>query len=383
MNSNSLHFIVFLSRKMVTADVAVPFFVALNANNACKVTFITFDKQTAEQITENQLLYSAIKSIGQLIYMPTQRHNGSRLIVTKVLVITKLLCFFFEKVLRKKTFFLHFKQLNDGALYWFGKFFENKTIFMQSGKSASNQKVDEHIKERKTRTKIVCGKTVLFFDETIFENYSINRKKQRCIQIPFTTSLKGWLDYRDTILTQYSLNNNSSRAVAIILSSMEIDWLDRPILDDANFYSLFDRTLRIIREEFANYRVLIKLHPATETATRVKIDEVIKRHNHDGSIEITALSPSLLVAIVDFVVANIVSTTFQTFKFFKVPTIEFTAYHPEILKLTNQQSFQPELVDYFVNNSDQEFQRVLKCLPKKKLRDNSVPTELPDLKLTI
>ena len=105
MNSDSLHFIVFLSRKMVTADVAVPFFVALNATNACKVTFITFDKQTAEQIKENQLLCSAIESIGCLIHMPTQKHNGCRSVVAKVLIAIKLLNFFFEKIVRKKHFF--------------------------------------------------------------------------------------------------------------------------------------------------------------------------------------------------------------------------------------------------------------------------------------
>ena len=366
----------------MTADVAVPFFVALNATNACKVTFITFDKQTAEQIKENQLLYSAIESIGCLIHMSTQKHDGCRSVVAKVLIAIELLRFFFEKIVRKKTFFLHFKQLNDGPLYWFGKCFEKKTIFMQSGKSASNQKVDEHIKERKTRTKEVCGSTVLFFDNAVFETYSINAEKQRCIQIPLTISLRGWIDYRDKFLIQNLSNFNDSSAIAIILSSMEVDWLDRPILDDTNFYSLLDRTLRIISQEFANHRVFIRLHPATEIATKVKIDEVINRHNHNGLIEITDLSPSLLVAIVDFVVANIVSTTFQTFKFFQVPTVEFTSYHPEILKLTNQRSFQPELVDYFVNKSDQEFQRVLKSLPSKRLRNRFAPSELPDLKLT-
>jgi len=382
MTSKPLHFIVFLSRKMVTVDVAVPFFVSLNAKTPCKVTFITFDKQTAEMINANQLLLSAIKAIGCLVYMPTQTRDGHRSVAAKALVFARLLCLLFEKIFRRKTFFLHYKQLNDGPLHWLGRFCEKKTIFMQSGKSASSQKVDEHIKERKYRTRKVCGGTVLYFDDTVFETYSINVEKQKCIHVPLTVSLSGWIDFRDKFLIEHVGYDKGSKAVALILSSMEIDWLDRPILNNTNFYLLLDRTLRIITKELPNYRVFIKLHPATVQTTKVKIEEVIKRYNDNDSIEITDLSPSCLVAIVDWAVANIVSTTFQTFEFFQVPTVEFSAYHPEILKLTKQQSFQPELVDYFVHNSDKEFKRVIIELFKQKRLKKFVPTELPELHLT-
>ena len=366
---------------MLTADVAVPFFVALSSRQKCKIKFITFDRVTFELIKENELIFSAIESIGCLMLLSPKATFHTLGWLKKIYISFVLLYFLFLKIFFSKTYFVHFKQLNDGPLSFLGKICEQKTIFMQSGPSMSDQRIDQHIKKRKTLNNNACGKTLFYFDSDVFKQYNFDIKRQNQFLLPITVAFREWDDFRIKFLSEKGLGNSNFKTVSFILSSIDTEWLDKPFLDNTDFFSLFVKSLDLLTTTLPDYQILIKLHPVTNAKTKAKIEKIVDQYSRTLNVQITSLNPSLLSAVSDMVLANIASSTFLTFKFYKVPTIEYSCYHADVLKLTAGKSFSPKLVDFFVNGSEAKFKGVLTDLSKRKTRENFEYMELPEIKL--
>ena len=77
-------------------------------------------------------------------------------------------------------------------------------------------------------------------------------------------------------------------------------------------------------------------------------------------------------------ICNYYSTTISTANLLSVPTIEYTDYHREALKLTNQGSLYPEYVDFFIKRDKKLEKVLLSCLKKD---EKEFLTYSPDKKL--
>jgi hypothetical protein len=150
--------------------------------------------------------------------------------------------------------------------------------------------------------------------------------------------------------------------------------------DPNELRALLQETLDLIGQACPSLPIFLKPHPTMRPHEIVELEQILGAVPGCKTV-ITYLHPMMLGLRARFAIANLYSTTFSTFRFCGVPTVEYSDYAPHILQETAGGSLRPEFVSYFVNRNRPALKSTLarlasvpKALPAES--SSSVPVEL-------
>ena len=126
--------------------------------------------------------------------------------------------------------------------------------------------------------------------------------------------------------------------------------------------------------------IFLKPYPlATPIKNKENIDTLYKillSQNYKKFV-VTYLHPMILAQSSMLMIANSNTATFADFRYFDVPTIEYTHYSDLLLKKTNNQSIRPDWVSYFINHDRIKLKNCLKKLTSEKFtKYNYIPNKI-------
>ena len=98
------------------------------------------------------------------------------------------------------------------------------------------------------------------------------------------------------------------------------------------------------------FAILLKPHAITELK---RLDIILKSLNFEN-VYISYLHPGVMARNSVAVICNYYSTAIADYWHSGVPTIEFTRYSGQLLRVTNNRSFGGDYIDYFIDMAEFE-----------------------------
>ena len=357
---------VFLSNKLITLDTILPLLLEFKERAPdLRFEFICFEPSTEAAIRQNTVLYDVLKSLGRLRMLGRNKKGPLHTIAHRFSILGPMARIALW-LLHPRTRLLHFKALNSWPLRLLAWMAPQRTIFAQGsavGFAEVEKRVSEAMKPRNYVRIPPAGKHIVMFSEhwPWLDGYDLADRAIYRLAPPFT--LHSWVcyvqknkdHYLDQALEAAGFEPGSEFGVAIL------NWLGPSPLfripEDTP--KLLGETLEVLREACPELPIMIKPHPATRPRELAILNELLKRFSQ-SKLVVTHLHPMVLAMRARFVIGNNYSTTFSTFKYCGVPSIEYSDYAEAILKETSGGSMRPEIVTYFINRDKAELQHVLK-----------------------
>lgn len=377
--------VIFLNNKLITCDTIVPFvYEVVSQRPEFHAHFICFNRSTEVAIRRNIMLNDAIEEIGELQMMGfTGKGLGAwlRHRATVAIQLAKLLFL----ALTGRAVFLHFKALNFGPLRLLGHLAESRTMFFQGsqfGVTAIEQLISDGMKPRKHVMPKPLGKYWASFNDDWREK-GRNRPDQTCVQIPRPILFASWQRYirqRGEQAFQSVIAENRLPDCSLIAAMMLPPMDNDPFFDGHDrHFQLFDEIFEVMAEVHPNMPVFIKPHPASSPHILERIREHLKKVSIPHAF--CEIHPLALAGRSAYVIGIGYSTTFGFFRSVGIPTIEYAAYRPDLLEMSNNGSMRPDMVMHFINNDRAGLKDCMAQLVANRSEPAPLITEKLDLAL--
>jgi hypothetical protein len=336
--------IVFVRNKLITLDTVLPVLLEMKDKHNISSEIIVFDKLAHDAIYKNVVLRDAINYIGREVFIT----KGIKLKLLRrmyvLLVLSRLTidCFRGNKI-------IHFGHLNKWPLKFLALLFNKNTYQMQG--SAYGFKYSQINRSMKNlvlpppvgKNIIICAKNI---EQTGFNNSGLEKN---IYSFGETRTRKSWVGYinskSDYYFSKYHPDiDPATGPIVFILGA--IDGYERQ-------YKLFHLTIKVLSSLPENIPILLKPHAYTE------MDTVYKAIAGLDSFHITYLHPSVLATRARVFLSNSFSNTLADAHSYGVKTVEYSHYASEKLEITNYGSSDPQFVDYFINNDNNEFINIM------------------------
>ena len=154
-----------------------------------------------------------------------------------------------------------------------------------------------------------------------------------------------------------------------------MDSTSKLLVNPGDFPVLFEETLKILSQECPDIPIVIKLHPATYPSYLDRQKQILARSPKKNVI-VADIHPLLLAMRAKAFLCNTVSSTLMFAKYMGVPTIEYSHYSKDVLKITDGKSMRPEFVTYFANRDEQQLCQFLKLVLSHSEQEQ--PQEMED-----
>lgn len=375
---------IFIGHKLISVDTVLPLVYELKKQNKVnKVKFITTDILTFKGIKKNYVILDAIEKIGTLVFI------GNRFKIYKVIkkpnTLDKIkssinknirkffgLPFFLQLIilsLFNKLLIFHFK-LFDLSPWRIIRYF-NKSNIYKLDKSWGNKKEIEvavALEGKKINTpkhdKSVGNIIAFHKDSSLLKNCN---KIKKSFLLPPTSNYKAWINFLKKNYNFYisaELKRNNLKINQDIITIMLGTFAPLGFLNskEAAIYCLKE-TLSVLTKLNLKFPIFVKPHVVSDEGVYSKIIKSFK----NNKIIVTQLHPGILALKSKVFIVNNYSTTISTAKLLSVPTIEYTDYSKEMLKITKNKSVRPDYVDYFINRDKAKLKRtILNCMKYKK-----------------
>ena len=349
--------IIFLSNKLLSLDTILPIILNFNKEKKLKVIFYVFNLETFNAIKKNIILYQAISDTGKLMTLGKYTKNtpsGLR----KLSILTSLIKLIITAQFYKKIF-IHFKALEYYPLRLLFLFNRKNCILMEPNCWGHTKSIDAAYNIDANRNLDALNEPrytaytylATFSDDWAqvnFFNYQLNNKK-KIFYLPPTRADKNWIKYCKKISLELKNKNNSIKK--IYNNKKSILFLLGPLgkiisLDNkTNGEHLFVKTIKAIKK-VPNSFIVIKPHVNSDVQ---KAKKILKQLNFK-SYAISYLHVSVLANYCKFAISNYMSLALIDAWVVGIPCIEYTKYHPMLLKVTHNKSLYPEFIDYFLEN---------------------------------
>jgi hypothetical protein len=336
--------IVFVKNKLITLDTVIPILVEMKDKYNISSEVVVFDDLAHEAIGNNIVLKDAINYVGGELFITRGEKVKTLRLFYVVMCFSKLL---FHFVRGAKI--LHFGHLNVWPLKLIAKIFNKNTYQLQSTAYDFNYPLI-NIKNKGLKAVEPLGKNIVIFGKRFGESrFSEYISKRKIFFFGETRTRSHWIKYirnkNDYYFNLYHRDIDlSNGAVIFILGTIDGYEHKRP---------LFESTIKILSEKFQDIPVLLKPHAYTE------IDIVKEAIASLDNFYITYLHPSVLATRAIFFISNNFSNVLADAHSFGVTTIEYSKYSVGELLSYNNNSIEPEYVDYFINNNPNKLSDIL------------------------
>ncbi|MBT5399916.1 hypothetical protein HOL24_05180 [bacterium] len=359
---SSCKVIVFVKNKLITLDTVLPILLELKVKYDVSSDIVVFDKLAHDAINSNIVIKDVINYIGKEVYVT----NGEKIkFLRRTYVLFGLFRILFDLINGAKV--IHFGHLNKWPLKFIALIFYNSTFQLQST-AYDFEYVTSKIKYQNLNIVSPVGRNVVFFAKNINNKILSNiSDRKKVYKFGETRTRELWVEYVHKKSNYYfdlcHRNIDYSRGVIVFILGT--------ILGYKSQLSLFQSTVRALVKESGGVPILIKPHAYTE------MEVVNKEINGHENIYLTYLHPSILSTRAVLFISNNFSNTLADAHSFGVKTIEYSKYSSDLsrftkdgLSLSNNESIDPQYVDYFINNDEKKLSYIL----KKILLDNYHPS---------
>jgi hypothetical protein len=344
---------VFLNNKLISCDTILPVAMEAHQRTGRRALFLTTDAETYDGIRQNVVLWDAIQRIGRLLLIGRRRRTPATWLVHRFSV-TLLLAWLTVLALAGRLDVFHFRALNGWPLRWLFLVNRNRTYLCESDSFGEPKLMGDVRGVAYARTERrhppAAGAVIAFHPEFMPYNAPDMAGCPRYVFGP-TRLRKVWLDYvRDRADADFA----AAFAGAGLADSAEIGaymlgfFGPIPYLEnggDGVMKTLFEETLDILEECCAELPIFLKPHIFTDM--RVVREALSKRPGLKAVV--SYLHPTVLATRARFCLTNVYSTTQADAHSLGVPTIEYTAYSADALKVTGNGSMRPDMIDHFIN----------------------------------
>ena len=371
---------VFITGKLIACDTILPLLLEVyDRAPKTKIRLYCFDDDTFECIKVNRVLWEAIQEVGGLRTLGDGKKTFFgriwRLFAT-VLELVKLSVW----ALTARATFIHFGSLESWPyriLYVTNK---RRTFLFERncwGYSSIVQAVGDLYVRRKTSHLLTAASAFVCFSKEwpVLEKSAAGKE---VFLLQPTRAGKKWLDYvsRDADamigaeLRKNGLSPNSRYFVIVLGYFGEFKFID----GGERTSGLLRDCLRVLAEQAPDIPVLLKPHAITQLDV---LNRVMLEANHTRAF-VTYLHTAILARRALAVLCNYYSSALGDARLVGTPTIEFTAYNEDCLKVTGGGSMRPEHVDVFIQDDKAALRRVIEEIMKGARRYDIVHYERGD-----
>jgi hypothetical protein len=386
---------VFLNNKLISLDTILPIiFILKNANKNIKITYYVFNIKTYNLIKKNIILMKAINQTGNLYYFHTKSSNTmirfyQKINSAKILFIILISSFFC------KSTYIHFKALNKWPFKLLYTFNSRRTLYWSS-------------------KSLIKPKTIALLDDLAFINekknklvWSFDMKYKYNSATAFVSANKNWpaLEFagNKNVYLYDDLNINTSWVKFLLSNSNNLlnNKLNKPnqnlyvivggggfggesgiipyIVDlDKGLWKVLEDIITTI-DKIDNSLIYYKPHPNINDKLKKQMEEKFKDYN----MIFGDLHPVTLCSYAKCFLVTHWSNTLKIPHKLGIPTIEYTNYNEDALKITNYNSAVPNTVTHFIQNDKNKLFEVLKKIDtsevKLKIPLEMQSKEIPDI----
>ncbi|MGE4297183.1 MAG: hypothetical protein AB7E47_04065 [Desulfovibrionaceae bacterium] len=142
--------------------------------------------------------------------------------------------------------------------------------------------------------------------------------------------------------------------------------------------TLFLQAMDVLRSFDDDIVVFLKPH----FVTNVPYVEAVVSSQNGGNFFVTYEHPEVLLGRAHVQLACLFSMTLWMGKMCGVPTIEFSDYSEMLLEVMNHSGYEPDAVDYFINNDVERLKNVIRSLVQSEPKANPAPSSLFEVDLS-
>ena len=265
--------------------------------------------------------------------------------------------------------FIHSGKLNIfpfNLLYYLNS--SNTYYFESSASGLTSINTIFNKKRNYSENKIdILAKKIFYFN--INTPYEKIKDPDKYILLENTLNISNWINFIDVQkninIKNHTINfikNNKTRVIIFFISPFDVEYF---LNKNNSMINLFHSTIKNIRK-ITNIPVIIKFKDKAYDS--IVKSECSKINYND--IYTTHLHASVFYQNAVCFISNTPSNAFFIGRSLSVPTIEYTDYSNDYLKITKNQSAYSKYVDYFINYNQNEFQNVLnKCIYDKNKKE--------------
>lgn len=378
--------LIILNSRLKTLDTILPLMMELNTNQV-EIIYYSPDELTTKSIKNNIVIYDCLKNSGKLLYFNKVDYRFLNKF-KKIFFFFKLAIYAFFKLLFNKIDLIYFSELKGKKKFL--KYFKYNVFLCENDPYGHTKHIEWTKKlEREKLLGIKINSSSFFLPKQnmiIFTKDFYNLKKN--INNPDVNFWpysdlklsKNWYNYiienkERYFRHEFEINKLKMYEKIITISlgifNKDFGW-DKTgkIMEE-----LLDETLDSILDLKLNLPVFLKPYPITSKGKDLEylkiLNNILKSKKYDKFI-ISYLHPMILAQKSIFMIANSNTANFADFKYFGVPTIEYTHYSDLLLKSTNYKSIRPDWATYFINHDKKKLiyvlQKILKENKKEKIQ---------------
>lgn len=360
--------VIFLNNKLITCDTILPLMMELHRRTGRRCLFLTRDAETFDAIRENFVLWEAIRAIGRLVDIGRSQEGFVGFLRHRLRVGSLLLGVALRAVFGRVDIF-HFRALNQGPLRLLYRVNRRRTYFCESDSFGEPPLMaavgSAGLARRKVSVQPAAGRVVAFSPHFRWLASPELAGIPKHIFGP-TRLRKTWLDYvRDR--GERDWRAEFARAGVAAPDSAFVFFLGffgypgciKKV--DGLAIELFHETLDAILDVAPDVPVVLKPHVFTD----MSVVEAALRARPRLVAVVSLLHPSILASRAKAAITNLYSTTQADAHALGVPTIEYTEYSDEALRLSGGGSMRPDMIDHFIQRDPTRLHGVLAELARR------------------
>lgn len=382
---------VILNPRLKTLDTILPILLELDKKKV-NIFIYSPDELTSKSIKENIVINDCINNIAKLIFYEN-KNNYFNFLLKKIWEFKLFLKILF-KILFNKIDFIYFSELKGKkSLLKFLKYnvflCENDpyghTKFIEKTKKLEREKL-LGIKIKSSSFKLPRQNMLLFTNNFYNLNNNINNQK---VSFWSYTDLKlstSWINY---------VKDNKKKYFEQEFKRNKIQYSDKIISISLGIFNKdfgWDKTgkimeillidcLKEILKLNLNIPIFLKPYPISSKGKDIEnlniLYNILSDIKYDKYV-ITYLHPMILAQNSLFMIANSNTANFADFKYFGVPTIEYTHYSDELLTLTKYNSIRPDWATYFINHDQLKLRNCLNQIVLNKKNSTALSLKQRD-----
>lgn len=368
---------VILNARLKTLDTIIPLMMDLDKDKT-EIIYYSPNFDTTKAIKLNKVINDCVAKTGKLVYFYNNSKKYKFLFsIRKIFDFILLSSYFFFKILLRKFDCIYFSDQRGKKFYLkylkYNVFLCENDPFGHTKYILKTKKIEEGILlgKKMISSKFILPKQNLILFSKDFYNLDINKNNDKVNFWAFNNIKlsKKWLSFLNSnkeeyLKKEYNKNNIefSNKIITICLGPLTrgfgLGKRDKNIMGE-----LLNESFEAINSLNLNFPIFIKPYPlGTDNEKFLNeslLYEILKNNNISNYI-VTYLHPMILAQYSVFMLSNTNTSTFADFKYFDVPTIEYTHYSDLLLKNTNGKSIRPDWAKYFINHDKNKLIESLK-----------------------
>jgi len=354
--------IVFVKNKLITLDTVIPVLLEMKIRHNVSSEIIVFNKETHDAIQKNVVLRDAVNYVGSELFIT----KGNKVKILRYVIVLISLIRIMNNCIKGGKI-IHFRDLDVWPLKIFALLFYKNIYRMQSTAYDFKYSRVAIFDKRKITSSTPVGKNMITCSKKYFINADIEKK---IYKIGETRTRKSWIKYIDSkseyYFSRYHANIDTSNGFVVYI----LGGIDREFT-----YNLFLSTIKELSHATRSIPILIKPHAYTN------MDNLKKGIAGLDLFHITYLHPSILATRARVFVANGFTNTFGDAHSYGLKTVQYSNFTPnkneypncsaDDMKKRSEEEFDPEFVEYFINNDSNNFLKVMRNILKEKYKKSS------------